>query len=417
MTLPEAGPERYSVATATSLTAAGMMAMNVLVYAFTLAASRLLGPQQFGGVSAFLAVLMVANVGALALQATAARRIATSPKGQRDEVAHDVIVSTWHVALGLGVLFTLATPVFMATLHTPLLASLVVGLTVGPLTMIGGYLGVLQGSRQWRWLAVTFISIGVGRAGLGILGIVIGDDLNGAMIGVFLGALVPALIGWWGCRHVPHGAVGRHHGVLREVWHNGHSLLAFFIVTNLDVLVARNQFSHFESGVYAAGSILTKTCLFLPQFVIIVAFPKMAQDQAINDQDKAWLKPLGAVAALGACAVAGCFVLRDLAVQFVGGSEYDALAAYAWLFTLEGTVFAVLQMVVYRQIARQAHVAVWLWLTAVAIAALGIGFADGNRMLVSLVMGTVAVAAVPVVLARPSGRAAMAPSPLTPPAA
>ncbi|HSV40996.1 MAG TPA: oligosaccharide flippase family protein [Nocardioidaceae bacterium] len=407
MTLPEAGPERYSVATATSLTAAGMMAMNVLVYLFTLAASRMLGPEQFGGVSAFLGVLMVANVGALALQATAARRIATSPPERRDEVAHDVIVSTWHVALGLGVLFTLATPLFMATLHTPLLASLMVGLTVGPLTMIGGYVGVLQGSEHWRWLAVTFIAIGVGRAGLGILGVVTTDSVNGAMVGVFLGALVPALIGWWGCRHVPHKRVGTHHGVLKEVWHNGHSLLAFFIVTNLDVLIARNQFSHFDSGVYAAGSILTKTCLFLPQFVIIVAFPKMAQDHAVNDQDRAWLKPLAAVAALGACATAGCFVLRDLAVTFVGGSEYESLASYAWLFTLEGTVFAVLQMVVYRQIARQSHVAIWLWASAVVIGALGIAVADENRALVGLVIAVVAVAALPVLLAKPSGRAAI----------
>jgi len=407
MTLPEAGPERYSVATATSLTAAGMMAMNVLVYAFTLAASRMLGPEQFGGVSSFLGILLVANVGALALQATAARRIATSPPAQRDEVAHDVIVSTWHVALGLGVIFTVATPVLMEALHTPLLASLMVGLTVGPLTMIGGYLGVLQGSQQWRWLAFTFVAVGLGRAGLGIAGMLVDDSVTGAMVGVFLGALVPALIGYWGCRHVPHAAAGKHHGVLKEVWHNGHSLLAFFVLTNLDVLIARNQFSHFDSGVYAAGSILTKTCLFLPQFVIIVAFPKMAQDHAANEQDRAWLRPLGAVLALGVCAIVGCAVLRDLAVTFVGGSEYQSLATYAWLFTLEGTAFAALQMVVYRQIARQAHVAIYLWAAAAVVAVLGIAIADHNRMLVGIVIGTVALTAVPVTLAKASGRASM----------
>ena len=405
MTLPEAGPERYSVATATSLTAVGMMAMNVLVYVFTLAASHLLGPEHFGGVSAFLGILLVANVGALALQATAARRIATSTPETRDAVAHDVIVSTWHVALGLAVLFTLATPIFMATLHTPLAAALSVGLTVGPLTMIGGYLGVLQGSQQWRWLALTFIAIGAGRAFFGVLGIVIGDSVTGAMIGVFVGALVPALVGWWGCRHVPHGAIGRHHGVLQEVWHNGHSLLAFFVLTNLDVLIARNQFEHTAAGIYAAGSILAKTCLFLPQFVIIVAFPKMAQDQALNDQDRAWLKPLYVVTALGACAVAGCAVLRDLAVTFVGGSEYETLASYAWLFTLEGTVFAVLQMVVYRQIARQAHVAFYLWAAALTLGVVGVLVADSNRALVGIVIAIVTVAAIPVTLARPSGRA------------
>ena len=55
-----------------------MLGMNALAYAFTLAAAHRLGPTEFGGVSALLGVLIVANVGALALQATAARRLATA---------------------------------------------------------------------------------------------------------------------------------------------------------------------------------------------------------------------------------------------------------------------------------------------------------------------------------------------------
>lgn len=409
MTLPDAGTSRSGVATATSLTAVSMMAMNVLVYGFTLAASHLLGPEHFGGVSAFLGVLLVANVGSLALQATAARRIATSTPATRDEVAHDLIVSTWHTALGLAALFTAATPLFMVMLHTPFVAALLVGLTVAPLTMVGGYLGVLQGARQWRALALTFLAVGVGRAVFGVLGMVVDRSLTGAMAGVMVGALVPALVGWWGCRHVPHAASGRHHGVLNEVWHNGHSLLAFFLLTNLDVIFARNQFAHHDAGVYAAGSILTKTCLFLPQFVIVVAFPKIARDQASNVRDRAWLKPLYAVAALGACAIAGSAVLRDLAVTFVGGGRYAELGSYAWLFTLEGTVFAVLQMVVYRQIARQAHVAIYLWGASVLLVPLSVLLADGNRSLVVLVLTVAALVTVPVALARPSKRAVTAP--------
>jgi O-antigen/teichoic acid export membrane protein len=402
MTLPAAGASRAGVATATSLTAASMMAMNVLVYGFTLAASHLLGPEHFGGVSAFLGVLLVANVGALALQATAARRIATSTPATRDEVAHDVIVSTWHTALGLAALFTAATPLFMIVLHTPFLAALVVGLTVAPLTMVGGYLGVLQGSRQWRALAMTFLAVGLGRAVFGVLGMVIDRSLTGAMAGVLVGALVPAVVGWWGCRHVPHAASGRHHGVLKEVWHNGHSLLAFFVLTNLDVLVARNQFSHHDAGLYAAGSILTKTCLFLPQFVIVVAFPQMARDQASNVRDRAWLKPLYLVAALGACSVVGAAVLDDVAIAFVGGSKYTELASYAWLYTLEGTVFAVLQMVVYRQIARQARVALYLWAASVLLLPLGVLVAGTNRQLVLLVLAVAVLVTLPVMLVRPT---------------
>jgi O-antigen/teichoic acid export membrane protein len=402
--LSESGPKESSVTAASSLTAMGMMAMNVLVYVFTLAASRLLGPEQFGATSALLSILLVANVGALALQATAARRIATVTPDDRDQVAHDVIVTTWQVALGLGALFTLAFPLMMGTLHAPLVAALMVGLTVTPLTMVGGYLGVLQGSLQWRRLAITYVALGAGRAIFGVAGILTGHSASGAMIGIFVGALAPAFVGWWGCRDISHVSGGTHHGVLKEVWHNGHSLLAFFVVTNLDVLLARNQFSNLDAGVYAAGSILTKTCLFLPQFVVIVAFPKMAQDQAVNHQDRAWLRPLFVILALGVGAVAGCAAFPDLAVTFAGGPRYESLHPVAWLFTLEGTVLALLQMVVYRQIARQAHVAVYLWASAIAISMLGVLGAQGNRSLVLIVTSVAVVAWIPAALARPSRR-------------
>ena len=108
---------------------------------------------------------------------------------------------------------------------------------------------------------------------------------------------------------------------------------------------------------------------------------------------------------LGAFAVIGCALLPDLAVAFVGGAEYAPLADYAWLFTLEGTAFAVLQMIVYRQIARQAHVAVYLWVAAAVVASLGVLLAEDNQQLVSIVIATVAAVAVPVTLAKASGRA------------
>lgn len=303
----------------------------------------------------------------------------------------------------------LLVPVFTLALHVSWVACALMALTVGPLTMIGGYLGILQGAERWRLLALTYVCIGVGRAIFGIGGILINPTATGAMAGVLLGALLPALVGWWSCRHVSRASGSRetpvaHKSVLREVWLNGHNLLAFFVLSNLDVIIARNQFDHRTAGIYAAGSILTKTCLFLPQFVIIAAFPKMAQDHAVDHNDRSWLKPLTLVAALGLCAVLGCLAFPDLAVAFVGGGEYSELAEYAWLFTLAGTALAVLQMAVYRQISRQVQVAIYLWSAVVALAVAGVLLADGNRQLVIMVLAAIALAGIPVVLARPGGR-------------
>ena len=92
--------------------------------------------------------------------------------------------------------------------------------------------------------------------------------------------------------------------MLGELWLNGHTLLAFFAFTNLDVLLARHLFSSTDAGVYAAGAILAKTCLFLPTFVLVVAFPTMAS----NREGRPWLKPLLLVlaSAPSRCSEPGC---------------------------------------------------------------------------------------------------------------
>jgi len=360
-------PERESAgstfARATGIVAVGMLAMNALAYAFTLLAAHLLGPTDFGAVSALLGILIVANVGALALQATGARRLATAPPDLRDRVTHDIVRSALAVAAVLAVALVLATPLLDRLLHLddPVTAACV-GLACAPLSMMGAYAGILQGTRRWTSLAAVYVSMGVGRVVCGSVALLVDSSMRSAMVGIAVGSLLPAAAGWWLCR-TPVVTTTRHEPVLGELWHNGHTLLAFFAFTNLDVLLARHLFSDTDAGVYAAGAILAKTCLFLPTFVLVVAFPTMATERA----GRPWLRPMLLVLGLGALAVLGCLLLPDLAVTFAGGSEYAALGNVAWMFALEGTLFAALQILVYDTIAGQTRIAFVLWIGAAVV--------------------------------------------------
>ncbi len=60
-----------------------------------------------------------------------------------------------------------------------------------------------------------------------------------------------------------------------ETFHNSNALLAFFALSNVDILVARNVLGEHQAGLYAGGLILVKAVLFLPQFVVVLAFPSM----------------------------------------------------------------------------------------------------------------------------------------------
>jgi O-antigen/teichoic acid export membrane protein len=370
---------------ATSIVGVGMMAMNALAYGFTLLAAHLLGPTAFGGVSALLGVIIVANVGALALQATAARRLATCEPSHRPGVGRDIVRSSFTVAAALGVVLVLAAPLLNAALHlNDVIAAALVGVACVPLTLMGGYAGIVQGERRWAELAMIYLAMGAGRVLGGGTALLISPTMRSAMVGIAVGSVAPAALGAWYARGTsrPSDEVSQHQPVIAELWRNGHTLLAFFAFTNLDVLLARNLFSHHDAGIYAAGAILAKTCLFLPTFVLVAAFPTMASVRT----GRAWMKPMLAVLALGLLAVAGAWLLPDLAVSFAGGSDYADLGDVAWLFALEGTLFAAVQILVYETIAGQTHSAIVLWLGAALIAVVALPLIETVGVLVSLVV-------------------------------
>jgi O-antigen/teichoic acid export membrane protein len=191
------------------------------------------------------------------------------------------------------------------------------------------------------------------------------------MIGVAIGAAVPPLVGSYLLRGSAGGTPDQVKQVLRETVHGTHALLAFFAIANADVLLARSLMDGRHSGYYAAGVIVAKACLFLPQFVIVVVFPSLASAPGDTLRLR---RAIQAVGALGICCVLGAFLLPDLVVTVAGGKEqYAALGSFAWIFALAGSSYAVLQLVVYAAIAQQekrAALLIWIGLATLAVAAL-----------------------------------------------
>jgi len=167
------------------------------------------------------------------------------------------------------------------------------------------------------------------------------------------------------------GAERRHptRDILRETAHNSQALLAFFALSNADVVVARHALDNHLAGIYAAGLILAKAMMFLPQFVVVVAFPDLS---TVANRRQALLKSLALVAGLGVVGIAGAFLFQGLALIFVGGSAYAEVEDQLWLFAVLGTVLSMLQLLVYAVLARSGRRPVLLvWLALVAVVVLG----------------------------------------------
>ncbi|HET6969020.1 MAG TPA: hypothetical protein VFI44_12105, partial [Ornithinibacter sp.] len=275
--------------------------------------------------------------------------------------------------------------------------------TSAALTVTGAQLGILQGRRSWRSFALLCAAMGGGRLLVGGAALVVWPTPLGAMTGVMLGALVPIAVGRrltrrpgparavvspnapadtasdGGARDAPRPA-----GLLRDVAHDSHTLLAFFALTQVDVFAARVTLPADEAGTYASGLILAKAVLFLPTFVTVMAFPALARRAGHRHLH---LLGLAVVLAIGLVAVVGTLVAPDLTLAFVGGPAYAAVQPDLWLFALLGTVTAMIQLLVQTALARTHRHAVWWIWGALALVAAGVPFVATGHDLLLLVLG------------------------------
>lgn len=383
-TTPEQEPRapRLAFLRSATVVAVGMAIMNVAAYGFTLICTHRLIPEQFGAITALLGLLLIGNVASLGLQATGARRLATHTGGDTTVEADAILTAGRRAAVVLTVISLLATPLFMWLLHIDSVVAIVLlAPTLGCLTVMGAQLGVLQGSKRWTELAAVYTFVGVGRLVFGGGALLIHPSLDWAMAGLALGAAVPPALGWFLLRRSAGGTGAEVRRVLRETVHGTHTLLAFFVIANADVLLARSLLDAKDSGYYAAGLIVSKACLFLPQFVIVIVFPSLASSPGDTVRLR---RAIAAVAGLGVLTVLATYLLPNIVVAVIGGAEkYAPLGPYTWLFAVSGSAYAVLQMVVYAAIAQQekrAAPVIWVGLVVLVVAAaivLGTGIASG----------------------------------------
>ncbi len=269
-------------------------------------------------------------------------------------------------------------------------AVILCGATLIPLTVMGAESGIAQGTARWGALTAIYVGNGVGRLIGGAAALAISQSVNAAMIGIAIGSWLPALAGARLMIGHGKGALISRRPLLKEALFSTHALLAYFVLSNLDSLIARNRFDEHESGLYASGLILAKAALFFPQFVSVVLFPDLARATTHH----ARLRAVSLVAGFGALAVLATAALPRVALILVGGHQYDEITGRLWLFAVAGSCLAVVHLLVFDALARHAHgivVMIWGAVVAVIAAAYGLGVGiTGLVLTVALVAASLA---------------------------
>jgi hypothetical protein len=372
---------------------------NGLGYLLNLVASRRLGPEGYGALAALLGVILIGNVLALALQAVVARRtvVARQP-GSSGQMAGWTVRLTVGCAAVAAALGLVAVVPLTHLLHLgSIVPAVLLGLSLGPLTLVGGQLGVLQGAERFHALAALYLIAAAGKVGGGVAGVLAADSVTGAMVGTAVGALVSAVVGASLVRRVlPRAALGSSlpAGLARETARATYTIGALFALANLDVVLARHFLAPRQAGLYAVGAVLAKGAFWATSFVPVLALPGLSDP---SRRRRTAALSIGAVVATGAGVILGAALFGEFVVRLVGGAAYVPLADRAWLFGAVGSLLALVQLLIYSRLAGEdRRVALPIWLVVVAEAA--VVWLWRHHSITAIVTTALGAAAVAVVL-------------------
>jgi len=349
---------------------AGTLIGNGAAYLLSMVAARVLTPPEFGALGALLGILVIISTVGIATQALTARRVAiATPGDERTSAEGDAIRLSVFAAAAIivGGIVT-CWPLSVVFAINPV--AVACGIASNGFVVIGSAaMGVAQGREEHILLTWGFITNGVCRAVGGIVGVVILDSVVGVGLGILAGTAVGAAIAYRiSCPGAWSTKLTR--GTGAEFGHTLHALIVLFTLTNVDVLLARIFLTEQQSGEYSVGVLLAKIAFFLPNAIVLVLFPKMAANQARRTVYLA----TGLTALVGLVITVVSLGLGTLVIRILGGAQYTDLGGEAWLFALEGSAFALVQVLLYARLAsedRRAVTTVWVGLAAlVAIIAL-----------------------------------------------
>lgn len=341
---------------------------NGAAYLLSMIAARVLTPAEFGALGALLGLLVIISTVGIATQALTARRVAVATDDRaRVEgeairlsvmVAVAIVVGGAIVAWPLGQIFSI-----------PVVAVAAGIASIGFVVFGSAALGVAQGRESHARLAWAFVANGAGRALGGVVGVLLLDSVTGVGVGILLGCALGAVVAYriicprtWS-RDLSSGVTG-------EFAHVLHALFVLFTLTNVDVLLARIFLTEDQSGEYSVGVLLAKIAFFLPNAIVIVLFPKMTS----VDSRRAVYVATGLTAVVGLFITSFAFLFGNFVIRVLGGTQYPNLGSEAWLFALEGSAFALVQVLLYARLAtqdRSAVVTVWIALVALVVIVAG----------------------------------------------
>lgn len=415
---------------------------NACNFLYHLYMVRSLSPEHYAMLTALLALMTIIGVPSATVQTTTSHRCSQlAAQGDwmtlRADLRRQFVLATAAAAFGFLLIAGLhqAVAAYLQFSDLPHVVLSWGGAVAAAFILPIGW-GALQGLQAFRSLGVNLALNSALKLLLGMVFVVLGWQVLGAMNGLLLAiaatfVLVLAQISlvlrtrhpqgsssnpWW-ARAMTWTADGINEGwlMLRQPpTVSGYAILvalsvmAYTSLTNVDVVLVKHYFDPVVAGRYAVGAMVSRSVLFLPMALSMVLFPKVAHAIAVGQNPKPLLgKALAATACLSGLACTVCLVAPELTMRVLAGTVFPEAVPIIRLLAVAMACMATANLVLVYALAAQQY----RWTVPFLIAAIVhvAGIATWHTRLTDIATMTLAVSAALAILAPLLVRHPMAP--------
>lgn len=375
----------------TGVVVVGTVALaNASSYGFQLVTGRFLGADAYGLLAGLMTVIAIVGVSASSLQTVAAKAVSAGEIEDRPSLLDGLSISAIKVGGFVTLIFCAISPLLSKFLKVGIVPVLLVGAFIIPSLLGAIAVGRLQG--QMRFIAMSLLSacFAVGKLGVGVAITAAGYGVTALVGGLVVASTLCTGVGLWAARNA--GAITSN--VLdRSTGRVFLGVTMFWVLVSLDVPFARGFFTESMAGQYAAADVIGRAVLWLPAVITQITFPQVSQAVSnIESTEPLMVKAFAMSTALATGGVVGIWLFGEPVFRVLYGDEYPLAHDYAWKIALATVPYAVVNLLLHHNFARNHNRFVAVLIVAAISQGLALTFGPHTPTAYATVLGVVASA-------------------------
>lgn len=362
--------------------------VSVANFGYNVSMARLLGPAEFGHVTAVATLLMLASAVTLSFQLVCAKFVARQATSAGKAFIHDGLMKrAWVVGAGVGTGMILFSNLIGSLLRLPshlLIVLLGIGLMFYP--ALGVKRGVLQGTCNFRYLSGNFVLESVVKLLTSVFLVWAGFGTFGAVGGIAVSLL--AAFAFARIEFTREGAVDR---TVPAAFREAMQVIVFFVgqvvLSNIDILLVKYFFAPTEAGLYAAVALVGRLLYFAAWSIVSAMFPVSASNHVEPDKrpDHVLFTPLLLVFGISVIYTAAMAWFPRTIVSLLFGMGFQEAEPLLSLYAMATGFYALSVVLMTYEMSRKIVNTGWLQLIFSGLLVVSISvFHDSLRQVVQV---------------------------------